>query len=379
MTERNPEITFNNELKKTALYDLHVELGGRLVPFAGYELPIQYDGVIAEHRAAREAAGLFDVSHMRIVDVSSMDSLDVGETLELIAPGGLTTLGHNRLRYSMLTNDAGGIVDDVIFTRMANCFRLVLNASRAEIDLKYLNALLGDQLIFRPRQDLALISIQGPKAISVLQQHDPAVADLSFMEAGLINFGETECDISRSGYTGEDGFEIAIPNDEAEQIVRLLLLDQTLKPAGLGARDTLRLEAGLCLYGNELSESTTPVEANLSWSIPKRRRQDQRFPGAHTICSQLEKGTDKTRVGVTALGKRPIRDGAQLFNENNQRVGLITSGGYSPTTGKPIAMGYIDTPYAEEDNYLTAVVRGKQIGCTVAPLPFVQHRYKRSK
>ncbi len=206
MTERKPEITSNNELKKTALYDLHVELGGRLVPFAGYELPIQYDGVIAEHRATREAAGLFDVSHMRIVDVSSMDSSDVGETLELIAPGGLITLGHNRLRYSMLTNDTGGIVDDVIFTRMANRFRLVLNASRAEIDLKYLNALLGDQLIFRPRQDLALISIQGPKAISVLQQHDPAVADLSFMEAGLINFGETECDISRSRVYGRRWF-----------------------------------------------------------------------------------------------------------------------------------------------------------------------------
>jgi len=281
MTEHKPEAKANNELKKTALYGLHVELGGRLVAFAGYELPIQYDGVIAEHRATREAAGLFDVSHMRIVDVSSMNSSDVGETLELIAPGGLTTLGHNRLRYSMLTNETGGIVDDVIFTRMANHFRLVLNASRAEIDLRHLNTSLGNQLIFRPRQDLALVSIQGPKAVSVLRQHDPAVADLSFMEAGLINFGQTECDISRSGYTGEDGFEIAIPNDEAEQIVRLLLLDKTLKPAGLGARDTLRLEAGLCLYGNELNESTTPVEANLSWTIPQRRREDQRFPGAY--------------------------------------------------------------------------------------------------
>ncbi|MDG1198340.1 MAG: glycine cleavage system aminomethyltransferase GcvT [Actinomycetota bacterium] len=379
MTEHRPEVTGNDELKKTALNELHAELGGRLIPFSGYELPIQYDGVLAEHHATREAAGLFDVSHMKIVDVSSIGSSDVGETLELIAPGGLTTLGDNRLRYSMLTNDAGGIVDDVIFTRMANQFRLVLNASRADIDLEYLDASLGNQLTFRPRHDLALISIQGPRAVGVLQKHDPAVADLSFMEAGLINFGRTECDISRSGYTGEDGFEIAMPNDEAEQIVRLLLLDKTLKPAGLGARDTLRLEAGLCLYGNELNESTTPVEANLSWTIPKRRRQDQRFPGASTICSQLEKGTERTRVGVTASGKRPIRDGAQLFNENNQMVGLITSGGYSPTTGKPVAMGYIDAPYANEDNDLTAVVRGKKIGCTVAPLPFVQHRYKRSK
>ena len=379
MTEHRPEVIGNDALKKTALYELHAELGGRLIPFAGYELPIQYDGVLAEHHATREAAGLFDVSHMKIVDVSSIGSSDVGETLELIAPGGLTTLGDNRLRYSMLTNDAGGIVDDVIFTRMANQFRLVLNASRADIDLEYLDASLGKQLTFRPRHDLALISIQGPKAVGVLQKHDPAVADLSFMEAGLINFGQTECDISRSGYTGEDGFEIAMPNDEAEQIVRLLLLDKTLKPAGLGARDTLRLEAGLCLYGNELNESTTPVEANLSWTIPKRRRQDQRFPGASTICSQLEKGTKRTRVGVTASGKRPIRDRAQLFNENNQMVGLITSGGYSPTTGKPVAMGYIDVPYANEDNDLTAVVRGKKIGCTVARLPFVQHRYKRSK
>ncbi|MCH1615551.1 MAG: glycine cleavage system aminomethyltransferase GcvT [Acidimicrobiales bacterium] len=379
MTKHRPKVKASNELKKTALYGLHVELGGRLVPFAGYELPIQYDGVLAEHRATREAAGLFDVSHMKIVDVSSIGSSDVGEALELIAPGGLTTLDDNRLRYSMLTNGAGGIVDDVIFTRMSNQFRLVLNASRAEIDLEYLNASLGDQLSFRPRHDLALISIQGPKAVGVLRKHDPAVADLSFMEAGVINVGKTECDISRSGYTGEDGFEIAMPNDDVEQIVRLLLLDETLKPAGLGARDTLRLEAGLCLYGNELNESTTPVEANLSWTIPQRRRQDQRFPGATTICSQLEKGTDKTRVGVTASGKRPIRDGAQLFNECNQMVGLITSGGYSPTTGKPVAMGYIDAPYANEETDLTAVVRGKQIGCTVAPLPFVQHRYKRSK
>ena len=274
MTEHRPEVTGNDELKKTALNELHAELGGRLIPFSGYELPIQYDGVLAEHHATREAAGLFDVSHMKIVDVSSIGSSDVGETLELIAPGGLTTLGDNRLRYSMLTNDSGGIVDDVIFTRMANQFRLVLNASRADIDLEYLDASLGNQLTFRPRHDLALISIQGPRAVGVLQKHDPAVADLSFMEAGLINFGRTECDISRSGYTGEDGFEIAMPNDEAEQIVRLLLLDKTLKPAGLGARDTLRLEAGLCLYGNELNESTTPVEANLSWTIPKRRRQD---------------------------------------------------------------------------------------------------------
>lgn len=366
--------------RRTALFDLHVELGARMVDFAGFEMPIQYEGVVAEHEATRSRAGLFDVAHMGIIDLLPTDGSDLGtvsSALEALVPAGITTLGTNGLRYTMFTNHEGGVVDDLIVGNLSDRLRLVVNASRADIDLAHLRDGLDDTVRIEPRGDLALLALQGPRAVEVLAAHHSQVADLTFMEAGDMVIGNVECSVSRSGYTGEDGFEITAPTTHIVEVARMLLTDSRVTPCGLGARDTLRLEAGLCLYGHDLDEGTTPIEAGLQWSIPSRRRNAGDFRGAHVVQQQLATGPSRRRVGIAAQGRRPIRDGAEL-RLDGRPVGVVTSGGHGPTVGGPVAMGYVHADHSEVGTSLIADVRGRDEPCTIVPLPFVPHRYHRA-
>jgi len=367
-----------SELAQTALHDFHVELGGRLVPFAGYEMPVQYEGVVAEHEATRRQAGLFDVAHMGIVDLWPAGRSDPAVELERLVPASITGVAEGRLRYTMLTNRAGGVIADLIVTNAGSHLRLVVNASRVAVDLAHLGAEIGGSVRIEPRNDLGLLALQGPEAAAVVAGHDPRVNGLVFMQSGNVEIAGVACGVSRSGYTGEDGVELAVPTDHLEDVARELLRDERVTPAGLGARDTLRLEAGLCLYGNDLDETTTPIEADLTWSIQKRRRTEGGFLGDDVILRQIAEGTDRRRVGVAAEGRRPIRDGAALrLAHDGTPVGRISSGGHGPTVGGPVAMGYVATPHAEGGTALIADVRGKDVPCVVADLPFVPHRYHR--
>jgi aminomethyltransferase len=373
-------------LRTTALHALHLELGGRMVPFAGYDMPVQYEGVITEHTATRTSAALFDVSHMGIVDLWPTDGAsidDVAVALEQLVPASVTGIKVDRLRYSMLTNESGGVIDDLMITRFEQFIRLVVNAGRKDADVAHLceHLLESDppaQVDLRRRDDLTLLALQGPLAVDVLSDIDSGVSDLVFMQAGNVTIDGTSCEISRSGYTGEDGFEIAMPIGRAEAIARILLADSRVSPAGLGARDTLRLEAGLCLYGHELAEDINPVEADLVWSIQKRRRTEGGFLGDDVILDQIETGPELKRVGIRPVGKRPIRDDAQLSTEDGKPAGVITSGGFGPTLNAPIAMAFVETHLAVPGQKLVANVRDKLVECVVAELPFVPHRYVRS-
>ena len=376
-TDPTAQSAKQDALHHTELHDLHMELGGRMVPFAGYEMPVQYEGVMVEHRAARSAAALFDVSHMGIVDLYGSGETDIAETLERAVPASVTGIRPGHLRYSMLTNDDGGVIDDLMITRMDGFLRLVLNASRKDVDIAHLETLLGEDMDLHKRDDLTLIAIQGPRSAEVLAEHDPGVNNLVFMQAGRIKVLGVDCDISRSGYTGEDGFELAVPTKQASTLARHLIADERVTAAGLGARDTLRLEAGLCLYGHELDETISPIEADLVWTIQKRRREQGGFPGASVILAQLGEGTSRRRVGISAEGRRPIRDGANLRTPAGDPAGVVTSGGHGPTTQRPVAMGYVTIALAEPGTMLIADVRGKDVPCVVAELPFVAHRYHR--
>jgi aminomethyltransferase len=370
----------SEELQHTSLHHLHLELGGRMVPFAGYDMPVQYEGVIAEHTATRTSAGLFDVSHMGIVDVHPVAPANVDEValeLERLVPASVTGIGIDRLRYTMRTNENGGVIDDLMITRFESHFRLVVNASRKEADLAHLNEHLPETVELRPRLDLTLLALQGPLAVEVLAEHDTGVRELSFMHAGTADIAGAHCELSRSGYTGEDGFELAVPASEAERIARALLADERVIPAGLGARDTLRLEAGLCLYGHELAEDINPVEADLVWSIQKRRRAEGGFLGDEVILSQIDVGPELVRVGIRPSGKRPVRDDSQLSTPDGEPAGIVTSGGFGPTVDGPVAMAFVEAHLATPGQALVADVRGKSVDCVVAELPFVPHRYVR--
>jgi aminomethyltransferase len=360
--------------KRTPLHDLHVELGGRMVDFAGWSLPVQYpSGIMAEHQHCRAAAALFDVSHMGQVIVRGERA---AAAFEWLVPSSLTDLAPERQRYTVFTNERGGILDDLIVGRIPEGLFVVVNAARRDHDIAHMRAALEPKCSVEPLEDRALLALQGPVAADVMFRIAPFSADLAFMQSGESMVAGIHCRISRSGYTGEDGFEISAPAGQAEALARRLLQEDEVAPAGLGARDSLRLEAGLCLYGHDLSEETTPVEANLGWTIPKRRGRESSFPGADVIRSQLEHGPPRKLVGIRPHGRAPAREGTLIQDQAGEQIGLVTSGSFGPTVAGPIAMGYVESAFAVADAPLQLVVRGRPQPARVATLPFVPHRYK---
>lgn len=358
-------------LKRLALHGLHEELGARMVPFAGFHMPVQYSaGIIAEHAHTRDAASFFDVSHMGQVSVRGVDPAAAMETL---VPGDIRALAPGRVRYTQLTNDDGGIVDDLMITNVGDYLFLVVNASRRAEDLECLRAGLNGYDL--AELDRALFALQGPAAAKVMSRFAPGAEAMSFMSSAPFVVDGCPLAVTRCGYTGEDGFEITVPSVDADRMARALLAENEVKPAGLGARDTLRLEAGLCLYGNDIDETTTPVEAGLSWSIGKRRRSEGGFPGDRIIQNQLEQGAGRRFVGIRPEGRSPVRPPAEILSESGDTIGRITSGGFGPTVGGPIAMGYMDREYAEPGTEVGVAVRGKSLPARVTALPFVPHNY----
>ena len=362
--------------KRTPLHALHLERGARMVPFAGYEMPVQYPGgILAEHRQTREAAGLFDVSHMGQIRLAGDDP---AAALETLVPGDIRGLAPGEMRYTQFTNEAGGILDDLMVTRLGpRELLLVVNAACKQADLAHLQAGLAGKAEVTPAFERALLALQGPKAVDALARHAPGCATMRFMTAGPMAVGGIDCFVSRSGYTGEDGFEIASAAEDAAAHAGLLLAEPEVAPVGLGARDSLRLEAGLCLYGHDIDESTTPVEAALAWSIGKRRRQEGGYPGADVVARQLAAGAARRRVGILPEGRQPAREGTEVVDGTGDAVGRVTSGGFGPTLGGPLAMGYVATPHAGVGAALGLLVRGKTLPARVTRMPFVKQRYYR--
>jgi len=371
------------ELDETALVGLHRELGARMVPFAGYAMPVQYPtGILAEHRHVRQAAGLFDVSHMGQATLVGPDHQTTAAALEALAPGDFVGLGPGRVRYTLLMNDGGGIIDDLMVTRSpsADCdgmLFLVVNAARRDVDYSHLEAKLPSDVRLERRDDRALLALQGPKAAEVMARHAPKSVDMGFMTAKSGEFDGLDCAIHRSGYTGEDGFEISISAQNAEAVARVLVAEPDVLPIGLGARDSLRLEAGLALYGHDIDETTSPVEADLIFAVAKRRREDGGFPGADRIARELRDGPPRKRIGLALEGKAPAREGAEIRDGSGRPVGVVTSGGFGATVGGPIAMGYVETALSEPGTGLTLAARGRSLPAEVVALPFVPHRYFR--
>ena len=377
--------TATTSLKHTPLHALHLELGARMVPFAGYEMPVQYPmGVLKEHLHTRAAAGLFDVSHMGqiVVHSKSGDARDAARALERLVPVDILGLAPGRLRYTFFTNAHGGILDDLMVANCGNHLLLVVNAACKAADEAHLRAELGNECEVE-RLDRALIALQGPKAEVALALLAPECTSMRFMDVRTLTLMGAECMVVRAGYTGEDGFEISIPADIAREIAEELLANAGVAPIGLGARDSLRLEAGLCLYGSDVDERTTPVEAGLSWAIQKaRRRRGAReggFPGAEVILGQLEHGAPRRRVGLRPEGRAPVRAGASLYAETDASapVGSVTSGGFGPSLDAPIAMGYLPAALAVPGTRVFAEVRGKRLPAGVTTLPFIVPKYKR--
>ncbi|MBI4967675.1 MAG: glycine cleavage system aminomethyltransferase GcvT [Rhodospirillales bacterium] len=366
-------LTADLPLRRTPLFALNRELGGNMVPFAGWEMPVHYRaGILAEHRQCRNAAALFDVSHMGAI---SLVGADPAKALERLVPGDILGLAEGRVRYTMFTNEQGGIEDDLLVTRDGDRLFLVVNASRRPEDLALLKAGLtgsGTEAVFHP--ELAQVALQGPAAAPALAALAPETASMPFMSGRAVAIKGIACFVTRSGYTGEDGFEIAMPVDRAEELARLLLAQPGVMPVGLGARDSLRLEAGLCLYGSDLDSTTTPIEAGLAWTIGKRRREEGGFPGAAIIGAQLANGPARRRVGIRPDGKAPARAHTPIL-AGGRAVGEITSGGFAPSLDAPIAMGYVATDHAAEGTTLDLMVRGTARPAKVAKLPFVAHRY----
>jgi len=365
-------------LLKTPLYALHLAKGGKMVPFAGYDMPVQYNdmGVLKEHVHTRTAAGLFDVSHMGQAILSS-PTVDPATALEKIVPGDIRGLENGKMRYTVLLNDNGGIIDDLMVTRWdAHTLLLVVNAACKDRDFAYIRQKIGAVTKLDYLADRALLALQGPKAEQVASVFFPGVLDLKFMTAMTAEHNGRKFFVSRSGYTGEDGFEISVPADYAEEFTRELLEEPEVKLIGLGARDSLRLEAGLCLYGHDIDENSTPIDANLKWVIPKRRREEANFAGAEKILGQLKSGTYILRVGIKPEGKAPIRENTELF-DGDKKVGVITSGGFGPTFDGPVAMGYVNAEYAKNGTKLSALLRGTPRPVEVCALPFVPHNYKK--
>jgi aminomethyltransferase len=367
-------------LKTTPLNALHKELGARMVPFAGYEMPVQYPaGIIAEHTHTRAAAGLFDVSHM---GQAVLRGDDPAAAFERLVPGDITGLAPGAMRYSLLLNEAGGIIDDLMVTRPGepgteDQIYLIVNAAGKDADFAHIAERLSDTATLERADDRALLALQGPQAASVMVRLAPAAGDLKFMRAAAMTVDGVDCFVSRSGYTGEDGFEISLPASAAEGFARRLLGEPEVEPVGLGARDSLRLEAGLCLYGHDIDTTTTPVEAALVWAIAKRRRESAGFPGADTILQQIAGTTTRKRVGLLPEGRAPVREGASISDSAGNEIGQVTSGGYSPILQRPIAMGYVATAFAEPGCEVQVNLRGRTVAAIVAAMPFVKPNYYR--
>jgi len=361
------------QLNTTPLHALHVELGARMVPFAGYDMPVQYpSGILNEHKHTRAAAGLFDVSHM---GQARLTGSDPAAALETLVPGNIVGLGEGCIRYTLLTNDAAGVLDDLTVGRGADHISLVVNAARKDADYAHLISGLNGRASLEVLQHQALLALQGPQAATVLARHAPGAIDLMFMQFAEIPVSGFPCTVARSGYTGEDGFEISVADANAEALARALLAEPEVLPIGLGARDSLRLEAGLCLYGHDLDETTTAVEAKLLWTIPKLRREVGGYPGSAIIKRQIAEGVSRKRVGIRPEGRAPAREGSELVDSDGRRIGVLTSGGYGPTVGGPVAIGYIEPSFAEVGTKIGVVVRGTTHPAQVAALPFVPHHY----
>jgi aminomethyltransferase len=382
MLAREPETS----LKRTPLHALHVERGGRMVAFAGYEMPVQFAaGVLREHLHTRSHAGLFDVSHMGQIELRPKSGRveDAASALERLVPQDILAVAPGRQRYAQFTNEAGGILDDLMVANFGDHLFLVVNAACKAEDESHLRAHLSDACLSEPLPGRALIALQGPKAESVLAKLCADVPAMRFMDSGPHRLYGIDCFVSRSGYTGEDGFEISVPADSAEALATKLLDDSDVLPIGLGARDSLRLEAGLCLYGHDIDTTTTPVEGALEWSIQKSRRSGGAraggFAGADTILSQFGSGASRRRVGLRPEGRAPVREGAALFADatSSEQIGTVTSGGFGPTLNAPVAMGYLPSSQAATGTTVFAEVRGQRLPMQVAPMPFVPNNYKR--
>ncbi|QVM95803.1 glycine cleavage system aminomethyltransferase GcvT [Pseudomonas sp. SORT22] len=368
-------------LLKTPLHALHLELGARMVPFAGYDMPVQYPlGVMKEHLHSREQAGLFDVSHMGQIRLSGAAA---AKALETLVPVDIIDLPVGMQRYAMFTNEHGGILDDLMVANLGNDeLFLVVNAACKEQDLAHLRKHIGDQCQIQPLfEERALLALQGPAAVKVLERLAPVVTKMTFMQFQPVQLLGADCFVSRSGYTGEDGFEISVPAGKAEELARRLLAEPEVQAIGLGARDSLRLEAGLCLYGHDMNTQTTPIEASLLWAISKVRRADgQRaggFPGAEAIFAQQQSGVARKRVGLLPQERTPVREGAEIVDQSGTVIGSICSGGFGPTLNAPVAMGYLDAAYSALETPVWAIVRGKRVAMKVSKMPFVAQRYYR--
>ncbi|WP_127115535.1 glycine cleavage system aminomethyltransferase GcvT [Shimia sediminis] len=372
------------DLHRTPLFDLHVELGAKMVPFAGYEMPVQYPlGVMKEHLHTRAAAGLFDVSHMGQVILRG-DSYDaVATAFETLVPMDVLGLGQRRQRYGLFTNEAGGIDDDLMFANRGDHLFVVVNAACKDADIARMKAALEPGVTVEVIADRALIALQGPAAEAALARLNPAVAEMSFMDVATVDLNGSECWVSRSGYTGEDGYEISVPANEAEGLSRALLAMGEVEAIGLGARDSLRLEGGLCLYGNDIDTGTSPIEAALTWAIQKVRRpggdRAGGYPGASRIAGDFAEGVARKRVGLAPEGRAPMRAGTELFaaETGGDPIGTVTSGGFGPTLGAPVAMGYVGSAQAAVGTTVYGEVRGKRLPVTVAKMPLVPANFKR--
>jgi aminomethyltransferase len=362
------------DAKTLPLDGWHRGRGARMVPFAGYQMPLQYEGIIGEHRWTRESVGLFDVSHMGQLIVAGAGA---EKGLETLLPADLAILKEGRLRYSLLLARDGGIVDDLMATRRGDHFYVVVNGATKEGDIAYLEEALPRGVVVDHMKEQALLALQGPKAVEALSRLVPGVEALGFMTGAAFHIGDTAAWISRSGYTGEDGFEISVPAAEVEAVAELLASQPEVKPIGLGARDSLRLEAGLPLYGHDLDTDTTPVEADLTFAISKRRRTEGGFAGWERIAAELAQGPIRRRVGLAVEGRQPVREGAMVVDGEGNEVGKVTSGGFSPMLEAPIAMAYVPAASAEPGSAVTLAQRGKLFPAKVVPMPFVPHRYHR--
>ncbi len=373
-------------LKRTPLHALHAACGGKMVPFAGYDMPVQFStGVLREHLHTRCSAGLFDVSHMGQIALRPKSGKveDAALALERLVPQDILAVTPRRQRYAQFTNAAGGILDDLMVANFGSHLFLVVNAACKAEDEAHLRANLADACVIEPLADRALIALQGPKAESVLAKLCADAPAMRFMDAGPRRVAGIDCFVSRSGYTGEDGFEISVPAEQAETLARALLENSEVLPIGIGARDSLRLEAGLCLYGHDIDTTTTPVEGALEWSVQKSRRSGGGraggFPGADKILAQLENGAPRRRVGLRPEGRAPVREGAPLFADSasSEQIGAVTSGGFGPSINAPVAMGYLPSSQAVSGGLVFAELRGQRLPLRVAPMPFVPNTYKR--
>lgn len=363
------------ELKTTPLNAAHRALGARMVGFGGYDMPVQYEGVLAEHRWTREHAGLFDVSHMGQCKITGADAI---AWFERFVPGDYQILKGGKQKYSLLLNDQGGIMDDLMAGKPDHAgLHVVVNAGNKEEDFAYLQARLEGDVTLTRLEDRALLAIQGPEAAEVMAAHEPVLAEMGFMECARLMLFGADCFISRSGYTGEDGYEISVPGDQAERIWNTLLEDARVKPIGLGARDSLRLESGLPLHGHDIDPTTSPVEGALTFALSKSRKERADFPGAGRILKELADGPARVRIGLHVKEGAPAREGAEIADADGTVIGTITSGGPSPSLGKNIAMGYVPPAFADLGTDLKVIVRGKPAAAEVIAMPFVAQRYYR--